>query len=43
MKIDHDYTERPGAHNRDFWGNSVDYQLLFFKKYFENFQEKIGG
>lgn len=43
MKIDHAYTERPGAHNRDFWGNSVDYQLLFFKKYFQNFQEKIGG
>ncbi len=35
MKIDHDYTERPGAHNNDYWKNSIDYQLLFFKKFFE--------
>lgn len=34
LKIDHDYIERPGAHNKDYWENSVDYQLLFFKKYF---------
>jgi S-formylglutathione hydrolase FrmB len=34
-KIDHDYTERPGAHNRDYWGQSIDYQLLFFKKRFD--------
>jgi S-formylglutathione hydrolase FrmB len=32
--IDHDYTERPGAHNKMFWGNAIDYQLLFFVKYF---------
>lgn len=43
MKVDHDYTERPGAHNKAYWGNSIDYQLLFFKKYFQNFQEKVGG
>ncbi len=35
MKIEHDYTERPGAHNNDYWRNSIDYQLVFFKKYFE--------
>lgn len=35
LKIDHDYIERPGAHNRAYWGNSIDYQLLFFKKFFE--------
>ncbi len=35
LKIDHDYTERPGGHNRPYWNNSIDYQLLFFKKYFE--------
>ena len=34
LKIDHDYIERPGAHNKAYWENSVDYQLLFFKKYF---------
>jgi enterochelin esterase-like enzyme len=33
-KIDHDYTERPGGHNSAYWRNSIDYQLLFFWKYF---------
>ena len=32
--IAHDFTTRPGAHNRTYWANSIDYQLLFFKKYF---------
>jgi S-formylglutathione hydrolase FrmB len=35
LKIDHDYTERPGEHNAAYWSNSIDYQLLFFKKYFD--------
>jgi len=35
LKIDHDYIERPGAHNRAYWKNSIDYQLLFFKHYFK--------
>jgi S-formylglutathione hydrolase FrmB len=35
LKIDHDYIERPGAHNNAYWRNSIDYQLLFFKKAFE--------
>ena len=26
---------RPGAHNADYWNNSIDYQWLFFKKYFD--------
>ena len=34
LKIDHDYTERPGAHNGAYWGSAVDYHLLFFKKGF---------
>lgn len=34
-KIAHDYAERPGAHNKDYWGNSIDYQLLYFKKQFD--------
>ncbi|RFM29096.1 alpha/beta hydrolase [Deminuibacter soli] len=33
-KIDHDYTERPGRHNWNYWGNAVQYQLLFFRDYF---------
>ena len=32
--IDHDFITRPGAHNRDYWNNSIDYQILFFSKYF---------
>lgn len=34
LKIDHDYTERPGNHNKEYWGSAVDYHLLFFKKGF---------
>jgi len=34
LKIAHDYIERPGAHNREYWTSSVDYQLLYFHKYF---------
>ena len=33
-KIDHDYIERPGGHNGPYWQNSIDYQVLFFHKYF---------
>lgn len=33
-KVDHDYTERPGAHTRAYWSNSIDYHLLYFKKGF---------
>jgi S-formylglutathione hydrolase FrmB len=34
MKIDHDYIERPGKHDKAYWGNAVNYQLLFFWKGF---------
>lgn len=33
--IDHDWATRPGAHNDAYWGNSIDYHLLFFEKYFK--------
>lgn len=33
-KIPHDYVERPGAHTRAYWANSVLYQLLFFNECF---------
>jgi S-formylglutathione hydrolase FrmB len=36
MKIDHDYIERPGGHNNAYWKNSIDYQLVFFDKYFKS-------
>lgn len=32
--IDHDFITRPGTHNRIYWNNSIDYQILFFEKFF---------
>lgn len=32
--IDHDYISRPGAHNNQYWNNAVDYQMMFFSKFF---------
>ena len=34
LGIDHDFTTRPGGHTDQYWSNSLDYQLLFFKKFF---------
>lgn len=34
LKIPHEYTERPGKHDWNYWRNSVQYQLLFFANYF---------
>jgi S-formylglutathione hydrolase FrmB len=33
--IDHEYTVRPGEHNNAYWRNSIDYQILFFDKFFK--------
>jgi S-formylglutathione hydrolase FrmB len=35
LQIDHDYIERPGKHDWDYWANAIEYQLLFFDKYFD--------
>ncbi|GAA4324471.1 alpha/beta hydrolase [Flaviaesturariibacter amylovorans] len=35
LKIAHDYTERPGKHDWPYWNNAVQYQLLFFRNYFD--------
>ena len=32
--IPHDYIERPGIHNWDYWNNSIKYQLLYFHNNF---------
>jgi S-formylglutathione hydrolase FrmB len=40
LRIEHDYTERPGLHSAGYWRNSIDYQLLFFRKFFD---EAPGG
>ena len=34
MNIPHDYIVRPGAHTHDYWNNAVDYQMMFFSKFF---------
>lgn len=39
-KIDHDFIVRPGAHTNDYCRKSIDYQLLFFKKYFDKNKNK---
>ncbi|MEI6411775.1 MAG: alpha/beta hydrolase family protein [Bacteroidota bacterium] len=30
----HEYYERPGEHNAAYWSNAVDFQLVFFSKFF---------
>lgn len=35
LKIPHDYIERDGGHNWNYWSNSIAYQLLFFHRYFK--------
>lgn len=35
LKIPHDYIERPGKHDWNYWSNAVKYQLLFFRNYFD--------
>lgn len=33
-KIPHDFTVRNGGHSWEYWANSIQYQSLFFSKYF---------
>lgn len=32
--IPHEYTERPGTHNGDYWNSAIDFQLVYFSKFF---------
>lgn len=34
--VGHEYTERPGGHSGAYWGSAVDFQVLFFDKYFRS-------
>lgn len=34
--VPHDYITREGVHNAAYWNNAIDYQLLFFAKFFAN-------
>ncbi len=40
LNIDHDYIERPGVHNWEYWTNSVQYQFLFFNNCFDKARKK---
>lgn len=35
LKINHDYIERPGGHTYTYWSGNIDYQILFFSKFFQ--------
>lgn len=35
LKIPHDYIQRPGQHDWPYWTNAIQYQLVFFKKFFD--------
>lgn len=35
QKVGHDFIARPGGHTRNYWNNSIGYQIMFFKKFFE--------
>lgn len=39
--IQHDYTVRPGKHDRAYWNNAIDYHLLFFQKVFDKHLKSI--
>ena len=39
LKIPHDYTERPGKHDWNYWSTAIQYQLLFFRNYFNKNKE----
>ena len=34
--IGHDYIVRPGRHDWRYWRNAIYYQMMFFKRYFDN-------
>lgn len=34
-KVKHDFITRPGGHSGEYWNNSIDYQILFFDKFFK--------
>lgn len=33
--IPHDYTERPGKHEWPYWRKAIEFQLLFFRRYWD--------
>ncbi|MDR7212100.1 alpha/beta hydrolase-fold protein [Flavobacterium piscis] len=41
-KVEHDYTERPGAHTWEYWENALPYHVLFFSKILFKNQAVVG-
>lgn len=41
LKIKHDYIERPGQHDWNYWATAVEYQLLYFRNYFDKTEKVI--
>ncbi len=35
LGIPHDYIERPGKHDWNYWRNAIQYQVLFFSRFFQ--------
>ena len=35
LKIPHDFIQRPGQHDWPYWTNAIQYQLVFFRKFFD--------
>lgn len=33
--IPHDFLGRPGGHTGEYWNNAIDYQIIFFDKFFK--------
>ncbi len=40
QKVSHDFISRPGGHNNTYWNNSLDFQILFFQKFFAKSEQK---
>ena len=40
MKIPHDFTVRDGGHSWEYWGNSIVYQMLFFRRHLPGWEVK---
>lgn len=36
--IPHDFIIRPGGHSWEYWGNAINYQVLFFSRFFKSNQ-----
>ena len=36
LNIPHDYIERPGKHNWEYWRSAVGFQLLYFRQFFDS-------